>query len=1036
MWLSDTSVKRPVFAAVLSLLLLALGMLSFFELNVREYPDINPPVVSVSTFYFGASADVVESRVTQVLESEMSGIEGIKNISSASRDGTSSITIEFDLDRDIDDATNDVRDKVSVALRRLPPDAEIPVISKQDADESPVLWMSFINETGMNPMETTDYADRHIIDRFSVISGVSRVLFPQSGRPSMRIWLDRKALAARNLTVIDIQNTLLSENIELPAGRLESSEREFTARIAANYQTAEDFRRLVISRGDDGHFTRLGEIADVEVAERDPRNIFRTNGQDNISIGIIKQSTANTLDVLDAVKEEVSKINSELPEGMSIIYSSDNSLFIREAINNVYYTIGIATVLVGLVIYLFLGSFRAMLIPLVTIPVCLSAAFIILAAFGFTVNLITLLALVLSIGLVVDDSIVVLENIHRRIEEGEVPLLAAFNGVRQVAFAVVATTVVLVAVFVPIVFLKDNVGRIFSELAVTVSAAVIFSSVLALSLVPMLSSKVLSSVEAEGRAVKLMDYFFQKIAIAYETMLSKVLRFSWIATIVLLVIGFGAFHLFNIIQREYVPAEDQGMFRANIQTAEGTSFSRIRDYIVPLLEEPIFPHIESGDLQRGFFRFPGFGGSTNTGFAVMSLSPWSERNTPTSEIMKSISEEWNNIPGVRAFTTIPSGLSRRGGGQPVQLVIGGPTYDVLIKWRDDILNRAAEYPGLIQIDTDLKETQPQVVLKINKDRAAELGVSIQTIGRTLSTMMSDQQVTTYIVDGEEYDVVLQAKEDQRATLEDMSNIYVRSDRTGMLVPLTNLTIIENTAGPGSLNRYNRYRALTISANLASGYTLGDALNFLEEIAREELPQSAYVDFKGESLEFKEASGSIMFTFAIALFVVYLVLAAQFESFIHPLVIMITVPMAIVGALIGLALTDNTINIYTQIGMVMLVGIAAKNGILIVEFINQLREKGMGFEKAILEGAKIRFRPVIMTTISTAIGAVPLIIATGAGSASRSALGVVIFFGVISASLFTLFIVPAFYNLMAKNTKSRNSVEKKLESLMPQSFERS
>ncbi len=1031
MWLSDTSVKRPVFASVLSILLLVVGMLAFTKLSVREYPNISPPIVSISTEYSGASADIVESRITQVLEAEISGIAGINNITSSSRDGRSSISVEFDLDRDIDNATNDLRDRISSVQRRLPDGAEVPRISKRDADASPILWMSLTVNEDMSMMEATDYVKRYIVDRFSVISGVSQVNYLQTARPSMRIWLDRLLLAARNLTVNDIQAALLRENIELPAGRLESRDKEFVARIARNYVTEEDFRALVIKRGDDGHFIRLGEVADVEISERDPRVIFRTNGEDMVGIGIVKQSTANTLEVLDAVKAEVERLNSELPDGMSLIYSSDDSLFIREAINNLYQTIALATILVGVVILVFLGSLRAMFIPLVTIPICLISAFIILAVFNFSVNLITLLALVLSIGLVVDDSIVVLENIHRRIEKGESPLLAAYKGVRQVAFAVIATTVVLVAVFTPIIFLTDNVGRIFSELAVTVAAAVIFSSVLALSLVPMLSSKILKPAAEEGLAIRIVDNIFNRITNAYQAILERNLRHSWISVVFMVVIAIGAYQLFKTIPAEYAPNEDQGIFRASISASEGTSFGRIHDQILPQLEQPIMPYIESGELQRGLFRFPGWNGNTNSGIGMMALSPWSERERSTDEIMQAISAEWKKIPGVRVFVSKRSGLSRRGGGQPVQFVLGGSSYEELADWRDIILRRAQDYPGLRQVNSDLKETQPQVLVRINKDRAAELGVSIQTIGRTISTMMTEQQVTTYIVDGEEYDVVLQARGDQRATPEDMSNIFVRSDRTGTLIPLTNLTIIDNTAGPGVLNRYNRYRAITISANLADGYTLGDALSFLEGVVREDLPQRAHIDYKGESLEFKEASGSLMFTFAIALLVVYLVLAAQFESFIHPLVILITVPMAMVGALIGLALTDGTLNIYSQIGMVMLVGIAAKNGILIVEFINQLRDKGFEFNRAIVEGARIRFRPVVMTTISTSIGAIPLILASGAGAESRSVLGVVIFSGITFAAVFTLFVVPVFYHLLARGTRSRNAVEQKLEDLIIQ-----
>jgi len=1035
MWLSDTSVKRPVFATVLSLLLTVLGILAFMQLSIREYPNISPPVVSIITEYPGASADIVESRITQVLEGEISGVAGINNITSSSRDGRSSVTVEFNLDRDIDNATNDLRDRISSVQRRFPDDIETPRISKRDADAQPILWMNLATGGAMSMMEATDFVERFIIDRFSVISGVSQVNYFQASRPSMRIWMDRMALAARNLTVIDVQNALLRENIELPAGRLESRDKEFVARIAKNYSTVDDFRSLVIRRGDDGHLVRLGEVAQVGVAERNPRVIFRTNGEDMVGIGIVKQSTANTLEVLEAVKLEVERINQELPDGISLIYSSDDSLFIREAINNVYQTIGLATVLVGIVILVFLGSLRTMFIPLLTIPICLVSAFTVLAIFGYSVNLITLLALVLSIGLVVDDSIVVLENIHRRIELGETPLLAAYKGVRQVSFAVIATTIVLVAVFVPIIFLTDNVGRIFSELAVTVAAAVIFSSILALSLVPMLCSKILLPHSDEGRGEKLVSGFFGWVSDLYQSILEKLLSSSWLSIVFMIFIAIFAYQLFGKIPQEYAPQEDQGVFRARISASEGTSFARIHDELLPQLEKPLVPFLESGELQRGLFRFPGFSGNTNSGIGMMALSPWSERSSTTDEIMQAVSSEWRKIPGVRVFVAKRSGLSRRGGGQPVQFVLGGPTYEDLAYWRDIILEHAGENPGLVQVDFDLKETQPQVVVRINKDRAAELGVSIRTIGRTLSNMMTEQQVTTYNVDGEEYDVVLQAKDDQRATPDDMANIFVRSDRTGKLIPLTNLTIIENSAGPGVLNRYNRYRAMTISANLAPGYSLGDALSFLENVVHENLPQEAHIDYKGESLEFKEASGSLIFTFGIALLVVYLVLAAQFESFIHPMVIMITVPMAIFGGLVGLHLTGSTMNIYSQIGMVMLVGIAAKNGILIVEFINQLRDKGLPFNEAIIKGARTRFRPVVMTTISTSIGALPLILSSGAGAESRTVLGIVIFSGIMFATVFTLFIVPLFYKLLAQGTQARNTVEKKLDNLIARAEQR-
>ena len=1026
MWLSDVSVKRPVFATVISLLLLAFGVLSFNFLPLREYPDINPPVVSISTSYVGASAEIIETRITQVIEDQISGIEGIKQITSSSRDGRSSVNIEFALDRDIDEAANDVRDRVSRIVGRLPEDVEKPEVAKQDSDARPIMYISLSSDR-MTIMELDDYARRYLEDRFAVIPGVAAVSV-NGGRPAMRIWLDRLALAARNLTVSDIEAALRRENLELPAGRLESSDREFQVRLERSYNTPQDFRNLVLDTADDGTLVRLGEVARVELAPQNLRESFRANQKTTVGLGIVKQSTANTLETLEAVKAEIARVNQTLPEHMEFIASSDDSLFIREAIDSVYQTIIATTVLVSLVILAFLGTFRTMVIPAVTIPVCLTAAFIALAAFGYSVNLITLLALVLSIGLVVDDAIVVLENIHRRIENGEPPLLAAFNGSRQVAFAVVATTAVLVAVFTPIVFLADNMGVIFSELAVTICAAVIFSSVLALSLTPVMCSKILSRKERKNPLTRLVERAFARLESGYRTVLTAFVRRSWLAIPLTLAV-FGALAwLFDHLPDEYAPAEDQGIFMARIQAPEGTGIERMRQ-AMDRIEQPLIDMQAEGLIARTLVRIPGWGSSApNSGVAVVTMVPWQERDVTTAEAAARATAAWQSIPFVQAFAFSRSGLSRGGGNMPVQFVLGGPNYDELARWRDLVEARAAEWPGIERIDSDLKETQPQVVVRIDKNRAAALGVSVQNVGRTLSAMMSEQRVTTFVQDGEEYDVLLQAREDQRATARDLSNIYVRSESSGELIPLANLIYLEETAGAGVLNRYNRLRAVTLSASLAPGSSLGEALEFLEGVVRDELPEVAQVDYKGESLEFKEAAGSLLFTFGIALLIVFLVLAAQFESFVHPLVIILTVPLAMAGAMLGLYLTGNSINIYSQIGLVMLIGIAAKNGVLIVEFINQLRDAGRDFEAAIIEAAGIRLRPVIMTTLSTAIGALPLLFALGAGAESRNVLGVVIFSGVTVASLLTLFVVPAFYHLLARRSGSPEAVAREIERL--------
>jgi multidrug efflux pump len=1029
-WLSDTSVQRPVFATVVSLLLVAFGMLSFNALPLREYPDISAPTVSVTTNYVGASADVIESRVTQVIEDRISGIDGIENIRSTSQDEVSRINVEFSLDRDIDQAANDVRDRVSRVVRLLPDDVELPIVAKEDSDARPAMYVS-LSSSELTTMELDDYARRFVVDRFSIIPGVSSANVNSGSRAAMRVWLDRLALAARGVTVTDVEAALRRENIELPAGRIQTDSLEFRVRLARSYQTPEDFRELVVATDPDGFPVRLGELADVVVAPANTRETFSVNQRTTAGIAISKQSNANTLETLEAVKAEIEAVNRSLPSHMSLIASSDDSVFIREAIDSVYQTILMTVALVSLVILVFLGNIRTMIIPAITIPVCLVSAFIALALFDFSVNLITLLALVLSIGIVVDDAIVVLENIYRRIEKGEPPLLAAYRGARQVSFAVIATTAVLIAVFTPIMFLSDNVGVIFRELAVAICAAVVFSSVLALSLTPAMSARLLKPVTEVNAFSRRVNRFFDRFENAYRRALGAALRARWL--VVLMTVGALclAGWLLNVVPREYSPKEDQGMVMASVTAAEGTAVERMKGHM-SALEEPILPLLEDGTVARLMSRVPGWGSSApNTGFLFITMSPWQERDRSSAEVSQDLSRAWSDVPSVRAFAFSRSGLSRGGGGLPVQFVIGGTDYDQLADWRDVLLEQVAKYPGIQRIDSDLKETQPQLLVQINRERAASLGVSVQNVGRTLATMMSEQKITSYVQGGEEYDVIVQAQESQRASASDLTNIYVRSDSTGELVPLANLIEVVETSGPASLQRYNRLRAVTLSGSLAPGYTLGEALTFLEQAARQTLPEIVQIDYKGESLEYLEASNSLVFTFGMALLIVFLVLAAQFESFIQPFVILLTVPMAMAGALAGLYLNGSTLNIYSQIGLVMLIGIAAKNGVLIIEFINQLRDAGREFGTAVLEGAVIRLRPVMMTTISTTAGALPLVFAVGAGSESRNVLGVVIFCGVLFSSLLTLFVVPVFYSLLAGRSRSPKALEEDLEVLIAQ-----
>ncbi len=1022
MLLSDVSVKRPVFATVVNLLLVTFGIVAFFMLSLRQYPDIDPPIVTVSTNYPGASAEIVESKITRVLESRISGIEGIKNINSSSRNGRSRITIEFNTSRDIEAASNDVRERVSRALNNLPEQAQPPEVFKANDDEDVIAWFVLNSET-MNTLELTDYANRYIADRFAVVDGVARVRLGGSRDYSMKVWLDRDAMAARNITVTDIENVLRRENVELPAGEVKSTDREFSVRIARAYKTPEQYKSLVVGKGDDGYLIRLGDVTDVELTAEDDENAFRGNGKNMLGLGIIKQSKANTLTVVQNARAEMERIKETLPEGTTISDSYDSSIFIAKSIDEVYNTLGIAIGLVVLVIYLFLGNVRATLVPAITVPVALVSTFTVLLMLGFSINLLTLLALVLAIGLVVDDSIVVLENIYRRIENGEPPLLAAYNGAREVGFAVIATTLVLVSVFIPLVFLEGNIGRLFVEFAIAVAAAVVFSSITALTLSPMLCSKVLKHRERNSRIGRWLDVTFEKLEAGYEKQLDKTVSHRLALLLIIGLASAAAYGLFKTIPEELAPREDRGNFFVMVRSAEGASYeSNLKN--MDEVERRLLNYYERGELNRVIVRTPGFGGSA--GIAIIGLPDWEDRPKSTAQVMGEISREMQELTDVRAFAIMRSGIGGRGLGRPVQFVIQGDTYEQLAQWRDIIIAEARKNPNLMRLDSDYKETLPQLFVEIDTERASDLGVSVSDIGRTLEAMLGQRRATTYIERGEEYRVILEGRDEDYTSPSDLDGLYVRSARTGELIPLSNLVTINEQATAGNLNRYNRMRSITIEANLAEGYTLGQALEFLNQVVADNISDNVQVDYKGQSALYKESGSSIGFIMLMALVVTYLVLAAQFESFIHPLVIMLAVPLAAVGALMGLKLMGLSLNIYSQIGLVMLIGLAAKNGILIVEFTNQLRDKGEAFKESLIHAAKQRLRPIIMTSFSTIMSAVPLMLATGPGAESREVIGVVIFFGVAFSTLLTLYIIPMAYYWLARNTGSPKAVSNELQ----------
>jgi len=1028
MQLSDLSVRRPVFATVIAILLCVVGAVAFMSLSVREYPDTDPPVVSVQTTYTGAAASVVESRITQVLEAQLAGIEGILAISSRSRDGQSEITIEFNPGRDIDSAANDVRDRVASTVQDLPEEALAPQVRKADSDSQPILFL-VVSKPGWSRLELSDYTDRNLVDRFSSIDGVARVFLAGEARPSMRIWMKPERLAAFQLTPADIEAALRRQNVELPAGRLESKDQNVTLRVERPFTTPEQFAQLVVGRGANGYLVRLGDVARVEQGAENPYYQFRLNGASAVGLGVVRQSGANTLEVADRAKAEADLIRPSLPDGMTIRIGSDDSQFISRAISRVWETLLEAAVLVVLVIFLFLGSVRATLIPAVTVPICLLSAFTVLWMAGFSINLLTLLAMVLAIGLVVDDAIVVLENVYHRIEEGEPPLVAAFKGTRQVGFAVISTTLVVCAVFVPVMFLAGQTGLLFRELAVAMIAAIAFSGFLALSLAPMLCSKLLKRQE-RGRFTQWIDDRFQRLESAYARRLDRIINKPLIAVAATLLFLAVAGGLFTMIKSELIPAEDMGVAQINITAPEGTGFDTMDRYATDI-QNKLLPMVKEGTVANIVARTPGGFSATddfnNAGFTIF-LKPWEERDKTTQDVVNHINGILRDTPTVRGNASVRAPIGGRGGGgnnNPISFVIAGNTYEGLVVARDRILAAAASNPGIVNLDSDYKETKPQLRVDVDTARAGDLGVSVNDISQALQSLLGSRRVSTYLDRGEEYRVIVQADAKDRANLQNLSQIYVRS-RTGDLVPLSNLVTTRETAGPRDLGRFQKMRAITLSGALAPGYSLGEALTFLEQHANAS-PEVTAVGYRGQSQAFKETGSSIWIVFGLTILIIFLVLAAQFESFIHPIVIITTVPLAVAGGVIGLALTGQTINLYSQIGIVMLVGLAAKNGILIVEFANQIRDEGAEIAEAIRRASARRLRPIMMTSIATVMGAVPLVITGGAGAKSRVAIGIVIVFGVSIATFITLFLIPILYSRLARYTSSPEAVGRKLDS---------
>ena len=1034
MQLSDVSIQRPVFATVLSLLLIVGGLAALWGLPVREYPAIDPPIVSVSTVYRGAANEVIENRITEIVEGAVAGIEGIKQISSQSQNGRSSVNIEFNVGRDPDAAAADVRDRVGRILSRLPEGIQTPVVQRVDANAFSMMWIG-VTSSEMSPLEITDYLRRNVIDRLSTVPGVANATINGERRYSMRVYLDRAALAARGLTAIDVETGIKRQNVELPSGILTSQQREATIKLDSRISSREEFEALVISNRN-GYPIRLGEVASVEIGAQDDRFEFYSQGRQGLGVGIIRQGTANTLSVAEGVLAEIALLKPSLPSGMTMDVLYNEGVFIRASINGVMTTLVEGIGLVVLVILLFLRDWRSTLVAVVAIPFSVIPTFMVLWAFGFSINTLTLLAIVLAIGIVVDDAIVEVENIHRRIEEGEKPLLASSIGAREIAFAVIATTITLMSVFLPIAFMDGQTGKLFREFGITLAAAIGFSGVVARTLTPMMCSKMLSA--DHSRIHGWTEPLFLSMNNRYRRMLRLALAAPFVVLAVGGLISFMAYGFFNNIQKEFAPTEDRSTIFVPITAPEGSSLAYTRDRVKEV-EAIIKTYQDKGIVATTLsIVAPGFQrpAPVNAGLIIVRLAPWEQRDVGQVQVQRELLGKLQTVTGARVFAVNPPSLGQRGAtNQPVQFVLGGPDYETIKGWRDLLIQKAQQSGKILNLDSDFRESQPDLRVKIDRARAADLGVSVEAIGKTLELMFGEREVSQYVDRGVEYSIIVQAQAKDRSGPSDLKNVFVRTgsgstigsfSANSEMVPLSNFVSLTEVAGPQGLNRLDRIRSITIQGTPAPGVALGEALEVLEKAAKEVLPPDVKIGYNGQSKEFKQTSSSIYVTFGIALLVVFLVLAAQFESWVAPITIMLAVPLALTGGLAALLMTGQTLNVYSQIGMILLIGIMTKNGILIVEFTNQLREEGKPLHEAVLEASVTRLRPILMTSIATVFGAVPLMVSLGAGAESRQAIGTVIVGGVSLSTAFTLFIVPALYLLIGGFTKPRNYIAEQLE----------
>ncbi|RRD26277.1 efflux RND transporter permease subunit [Brucellaceae bacterium VT-16-1752] len=1009
----EMCVRRPVFATVLSLVLVLLGIVSYERLSTREYPDVEEPTVSVSTTYSGANAEIVESQVTQVLETQLSGIAGIDVVSSTSRAETSAITVRFTLGTDPEVAAAEVRDRVSRARRNLPDEIDEPIVAKVEADAQPIMYVAFTSDRHSG-LEITDVLNRTVVDRIQNLPGVSEARILGAREYAMRVWIDARKLAGYGLTVQDVETALENQNVEVPAGRIESKYREFTLLANTALTTPEEFANIIINVVN-GYPVRLRDIGRAELGAADERQATFKEGETAVSIGVVKQATANPLDVANAVRAVLPTIQESLPTGMRADVTYDTSIFIDRSIEAVFTTIGEAIVLVIMVIFFFLRSVRASLIPIVTIPVSLITTLAIMFAFGFSINTLTLLAMVLAIGLVVDDAIVVLENVHRRIEEGETPVQAAIAGTGEIAFAVIAMTLTLAAVYVPIAFTEGRTGQLFIEFALTLAGAVLVSGFVALTLTPMMCGKLLRHNENQGRISRALEGFLDRLNENYRRALGLAMRHKLIVLIGAASTAALAGFLYISLPSELAPIEDRGVVRIAGTAPEGSTLQFTQRYGKEA--EAIIAKIPEISTYFSVYGFPQV-----TGMSVFGLlEDWGDRERSQQEIVREANAQASAIPGLRAFAfNMPSLTTSRGSGaganNPVQFVIqSSSSYEDLNQLATDFVERIKEHPGLINVESNLDLNKPRMEINMNREKIREAGLQVSDVGRTLETMFGSRQVTRIDRDGEQSDVLVQLDASDRATPDSINVVNMRGS-SGQLIPLSNLVTVTESVEPANLYRFNRLRSATISAGLAPDYSLGEALTYLQNTANETFPTYAQYDLEGESRDFTSSNSSILFVFGLAILFIYLVLAAQFESFVSPFIILLTVPLSIAGALLALWFAGASMNVYSQIGLVTLVGLITKHGILIVEFANHMRDQGRDAAEAVVEAAVMRLRPILMTTGAMVLGAIPLAIATGAGAQSRQAIGWVIVGGMSFGTLLTLFVVPVVYTLVMGRAK--------------------